>query len=306
MFLTPYDTTAGSNFKIVDKVKMSLKQALLEGTLSTSDKTNEIKYVAEKNDYTESIPPFNHPIRVDDNVIAIDLRAFQNRILKNDSGIVTIPEGGFATLLLKQALLQIVWENNPGRLSDLSDLPLTVYSFWISESISKRLSLSPVSQLDVTALAAWFNICQHDNHPTQTITEIHDPVLLRHAARIARNSYVKVDRVLELIARAGYIRNVNEFVKALSDLDDRRLSNVNVTLFYNLLAGSWFGGPAAREIVSIAAEYPPYFVAMFHTAINEKMYRKTTINEIAIRYNKGDAFNRFNSGFRSLVKYAEE
>lgn len=306
MFSSPYETTAGSNFKGVDKVTYSLKQAMAEGTLANSERTKQIKYVAENSVYTESIAPFNHPIKLDRDLIVIDLRPFQNRIIKDDSGTVKLYDGGFATLLLKQALLQLAWDESPGRLADISDLPLATYAFWISEAISKRLSLSQPSLFDVTAIAAWFYICQHENIPSTTIDDIHSPDILRKATRIARNTYVRVERVLELIQSVGYIRSVPELMKALSLLNDRRLSNMNATLFYNLLAGSWFGGPAAREIVSIATEYPPYFVAVLHTAINEKMYRKTVINEIALRYNKGDAFARFNNGFRNLIRDIEE
>lgn len=305
MYLSPYATTAGSHAKGLPKIEAALQQALIEGSLSGIAHTPDLLVVPDNSVYTESIPPFNHPFEIAKGKVVIDLRPFQNRIIKDASNVVTIPEGGFATLLLKQGLLQLVWAESPGLLSGLSDVPFAVYAAWIAGTLSRRLNLPLTTEQDVVAITAWFHLCQYAEYPTQTIDDIHSTELLRTATRISRMTYVKVERVLELIELVGYVRTLNEYIEGVRKLEDRRVMALNTTLFFNLLAGSWFGGPAAREITAISVEYPPYFIAMFHTAINEKMYRKTPINELALRYNRGDAFNRFNSAFKNVIRSIE-
>lgn len=306
MFLSPYDTTAGSNAKGLVRIQSALEQALIEGSLGSIATVSDIKIVAENNAYTESIPPFNHPLALGGNKVAIDLRPFQNRILKDANNIITVPDGGFATLVVKQAMLELVWREEPQRLSGLSDLVVSVFASWIAGTLSRRLNFPLTVEQDIAAIAAWFHLCQYETQSSQTIGDIHSPEVLRLVTRISRTTYVKVERVLTLIELTGYVRTLAEFIDAVRKLEDRRVLALNATLFFNLLAGSWFGGPAAREITAISVEYPPYFISMLHTAVTEKTYRKTPINEIAMRFSRGDAFGRFNNAFKHLVRSIEE
>lgn len=306
MFHNPYETTVGSNAKGMIKILTALKQAIIEGSLGSVTGHNDIKVIADNSVYTESVPPFNHPVTVDGKYIVVDLRPFQNRILKDSNNIVTVPDGGFAALLMKQAVLGLAWQTEADRLNGLSDLVVSVYASWVAGILSRRLNFPLTTEQDIAAIAAWFHLCQYDTHHSQTIDDPQSAEIVRVATRISRATYVKVERVLELIALVGYLRSLPEFIEAVQRLDDRRVMALNITLFFNLIAGSWFGGPAAREIVAISVEYPPYFIAMLHTAINEKMYRKTPINEIAMRFTRGDTHGRFNNAYRNLIRSIED
>lgn len=306
MYLTPYDTTAGSNVRDLDKLRHALERAVIEGSLGSINTTTQVKCVADNSDYTRDIPPFNHPMVLKDKTVVIDLRPFQNRVMKDANGVVTIPDGGFATLLLKQALMQCAWMEDSTMLSSISDLPLQVYSNWVAGTISRRLNLPLIVEQDVMALAAWFHLCQYEQHTSQTIDDPRSTEILRKVTKISRTTYTKAERIIELIDMVGYVRTIGEFVEAVQKLDDRRIMALNPTLFFNLLASGWFGGPAAREITAISTEYPPYFISMVHTAINEKMYRKTPINEMAMRFNRGDAFGKYNNAFRNIIRSLED
>lgn len=311
MFLKPYDTTIGSNYN-TSKLESSLSIAQAQGVLATGIVPNvpDIVAVIGKSIETESIPPFNHPFLMGDdkfNKIVIDLRPYQSKIKQSSDGTWELPDTGPVGLLVKQAKLQIIWRAQEyERFADLPDVAIMVYSRWIAEAITRRLGVDPETQMKIVTLASWFYLCTMFPESQLKHREIPEDDRIRMAARIARTSLRKIDDVLPLIEQVGYLHTVTDFVQALKGLDSRRLQAINNVLLFTLISGSWYGSASAKEVAGISVEYPPFFLAVMHTAINESMYRKTPINEIALRYKRKDGLNRFNVAMRILLDYAEE
>lgn len=304
MYSTPYSTTMASSNANISKVKQALEILRIEGRLLSVSKYPSIKCIVTNDDYVRGTPPFNHPVLLDNNQIVIDLRPFSNRVMINDKNEAVITDGGFVALLLKQAVLQSVWLEDPSLLTETTDLPIQVYSAWVSGSISRRLNLPITIENDIAVLAAWFHMCQY-MEPIKKEVDLQATSTVGITVRLSRITYAPAEKVLNLLELVGHINTVAEFVEAVQKLEDRRLSAFNIRLFYTLLSSSWYGGPAPSEVVAISTEYPPYFLSMLHTAINENMYRKTPINEMALRYRRGDSFNRYNKAIANILRSAE-
>lgn len=306
MFFSPYDTAIASQH-VMDRVVRQVEMAKATGDLIANALPDvpQLFIVAGKNPAMSVIPPFSHPLTIGSGTnryTVIDLRPYNAQILFGEH--VRLPKDGQVGLLVKQALLQIIWQS--GRHSDLSafsDLPLGIFASWVSEGISRRVGLDANTLMSLTALTGWYYQCLFMPAPSG---ELDDRVKMTHATKISRTLGIKLDLVSELINTHGFIDNSTSYINAAKQLGSTRLNELSTALFFTILAGSWFGSASARETVAVALEYPPTFIAMVHTAINEKMYRKSPITETSVRFNRRNAFPQFNLSFSAMVSSAGE
>lgn len=312
MFVTPYETSLGSQFKNLKPIIFALNQAHFSDDLYKLKGYPQIVAVVKGDLALEAIPPFVHPLVINESqtqrpdyksTIAVDLRPFSNRILVDrENKTVEVMDDGPAGILVKQAILQIIWQQSQRRVADdVTDLPMTVFSRWISETMARKFNLPPLVQMDVAVLAAWWYYCQ-----ALSADRVKDLEEIRYnvAPRITRSvRTTTMNRVQELLANVGVLTNISSFIEELHKLGNLRLNEMNLTAFYTAITGSWFGGPNVREVVQIATEYPPYFVALVHSAVNEKMYNKTPLATIVLQAKK-DQLNGFNMAIKLLLESA--
>lgn len=305
MFITPYETTVGRALK-QDKILHALQVAFIEESLYANlYPGNTLLYGIVKQDpSTEYIPPFNHPITVDHKTV-VDLRPISGRIYDRLTDSVKLEMVGASGLLVKQAILQQIWEHGyQDRFSALGDFPLMVYSHWLAETIGRRLSVDHATLSDLIVLSAWFYICVSSTESSPY--GMSEDTVIRQATRISRVGYRNFEETYERIRSAGVLRDLESFVNAAKKLGSARLMTLNVPLVLTILSGSWFGGASAKSMIGIALEYPPYFIGMLHTSVTEKAYKNTPITTIALRFNKRDTGTRFDTAVRALIATAME
>jgi hypothetical protein len=313
MFNTPYETSLGSQFRNIPPIVYALNQADIEGTLYSLKGFSFIKAVVKGDLHLEGIPPFNHPIVINESkvkrpgavtTIAVDLRPFSNRILVDRENMTfEVMDEGPAQILIKQAMLQIIWLQNPRRVADeLTDLPMITFTRWVSETLARKFNLQPAIQQDVAILAAWWYYCQAAT-PDQS-TNIQD-LLHSIAPRIVRCvKFTTMNRVQEVLGNVGTLTNISSFIEELKRLGHLRLNEMSIHTFYTAITGSWFGGPNVREVIQIATEYPPYFTALVHAAVKEKMYNKTPLAVIVLAQKK-ELINSFDLAMKLVLQTIE-
>lgn len=300
MFKSPRETTIGSKIKI-NQLSDQLEVAMVQGQLETDLIKAYPNVVALLMDGPEvdSIQPFSQPVEVRGKQV-IDLRSFRSKIERaHDDKILY---DGAIGLLVKQAALIELWKDDPSYLFSLSDLPMFVYAHWLGEAISKRKSLNPADNLKVVTVCAWYYASLYLDPELLRGGQLSESELYGMANRIARVTYNTSEAVVDLIQRIGVISSSHDLVEALKDLGILRLRDLNVGLIYSWVSNSWFGNTSSAEMVGIAVEYPPYFVAMLHTAITENTYRRTSFNDIALRKRRGDDTRSFDVAFRSTLQ----
>lgn len=300
MFKSPRETTIGSKIKI-NQLSDQLEVAMVQGQLETDLIKAYPNVVALLMDGPEvdSIQPFSQPVEIRGKQV-IDLRSFRSKIERaHDDKILY---DGAIGLLVKQAALIELWKDDPGYLFSLSDLPMFVYSHWLGESIAKRKGLNPADNLKVVTVCAWYYASLYLDPELLRGGQLSESELYGTANRIARVTYNTSEAVVDIIQRIGVISSTHDLVESLKDLGILRLRDLNVGLIYSWVSNSWFGNTSSAEMVGISVEYPPYFVAMLHTAITENTYRRTSFNDIALRKRRGDDTRSFDVAFRSTLQ----
>lgn len=301
MFKSPRTTTVGARIRM-GRLTDQLEVAMVSGQLETDliKKYPMVQALMIDGPEVESISPFAHPVEIRNKYI-IDLRAFRSKIERMSES--AIYEGAVG-LSIKQAALQHLWKEDPGYILALSDLPMFVYAHWLGEAISKRKGLNASDNLTVVTACAWFYTCLFKD-PELNRRDA-ESELYAAASRIARNTYNRSERTLEIIETMGECSTLQEFIEGLKQLGILRLQDLNIGLIVAWVGNSWFGNTASSEMVGIALEYPPYFVGLLHTAVMEQTYRRTVFNDIALRKKRGDGIRSFDMAMRSTLDTLKE
>lgn len=297
MFLTPYDTTLTKSV-VLTKTLQQLQLAKAEGRLVQAvERIPNIFAVVGKGPGVDSIPAFAHAL-VDETTIYIDLRVYGSAVYYQNE--YTKPTDGIPATLVKQALLQTVWqssETNRRELYHLSPLPQAVFASWISELVTRRLALDDFTQMKLAALAAWFFTCLF-----KTESELEGERLTTAAVKINRITHVPLE-ICQQVVDLGYLVDSAAFVEAAKQLGSLKLESFNQGFLYNTISGSWFG---PKETIAVAFEHPPTFIAVLHTVVNERGFQKTSIGQSAQRHLKGNVLQQFNQSFTSVIRRLED
>ena len=95
--------------------------------------------------------------------------------------------------------------------------------------------------------------------------------------------------------------NIQSFVNWVKKiLDTPRVEDLTVGYLYIALGASY--GVAYREAVAISLEYPPVFIAMVYTALNDRGYSKTGLGKIVEKVISRDNHKEFIKNVNHLIK----
>lgn len=298
MFKFPYETTPCSSYNLAD-IRKGLQHAMVEETLkpAVTLKGAEVQGLLSVPPAIKTIAGFNHPLSVDHfgkQYVVVDTRAFETQKVSGEFRINNPTEYQFAVL---RGALTVAWaEGDNAELAQLGDLPVRVFARLVSEGIVRRLNMNPGDQMKLAALAGYWHLCSYI--PEESID--HD-LAIKMATKVARATQISVERVLEVIEGLGdgtnfpVIRNVQMFCdSAFRAVESSRLEHLNTALLYAIVGGCWFGS-AAREVVAVALEYPPTFLAMLYMALTDRTYHSaffTKLVQTADRNNAGEDFKK--------------
>lgn len=298
MFKFPYETTPCSSYNLAD-IRKALQHAMVEGTLApaTTLKGNPVEGLLAVPPMVKSVAGFNHPLSFDHfgkTELAIDTRPFVSQKTTGEMRIANPTEYQF--LVVRGALTAAWAAGDNAELAQLGDLPTRVFSRLLSEGIVRRLNLNPGDQMKLAALAGYWHLCSYI--PEDNLE--HD-MLIKMASKVARATQISVERVLEVLEGLGdgtnfpVIRDVKMFCdSAFRAVESTRLEHLNTGLLYAIVGGCWFGA-AAREIVAVALEYPPTFLAMLYMALTDRSYHSaffTKLVQNCDRNGMGDDFKK--------------
>ena len=315
-YRTSYDTTVGKSFQMHKVVRAIQESAIKDGTsqrtygLINSDQFTTIPwFIAGQMDSEAQIPFFNHPILIEllnqeEKVFCIDIRPYasfnKNSMDQNNPDEALKIRNRMELSLAKLRMgLNLLWvEKNPITLREISFIPMAVFANWIAESISKRFGLSPRDQAVIGVISCYYYFSLFVDRLDLDENEIN-----RLIASTMKALKFPASIVEEVFDKLPSMANIKDFAKAIKDItENTRLQAFDEGVLVNVLIASWFG-TNAREMIAIALEHPPTWIALVYTAFTEKSYKNTVISKIAYRYlgNKGE-----NDFVRSLVSLINE
>lgn len=303
MILSPYDATVAKYYQL-DKIIKALRLADTEERLIPleEDYSKTIKQVVANAPDVGPIPFFVHPVNYldvyDRPRIGLDVRGVA-KITKPGSTDIITSDAREYRLMVTRAILQRAW--NAGQYKELravSDLPMIVFTKWVSEAIARRIGLEIEAQANLTALTGWWFLCQFE--PSGNFS---DSDRNRMVQAIVRATNVPADMVYAATDGIDYVATIDDYVNAAKASGwSTRLQALTTPLMLALLSSSWFGS-GAKEVVGVALEHPPTFYTLVQFAIEDRSYRNTVLGLLLKRLDKGATWKQYSLNFLRYIKY---
>ena len=300
-------TTAGALIKkSYDKIREELKRNLIEGNIPAINKDISFYAIVDpKHPLTSAIPPFHHPIKVDDSWV-IDLRSYHTKIDYTDVE-VKIPNNDTVLQIIYNAVLSMVWHDHPDEFERMGVFPMQAYAEWLGNLISDSLGLSnPGERIQIKAALmhwAWVqrNIRTDDSSYMLSEYETETCVNL-----LVRSLNIERSIAKDIVYIFDNVTDISDFCLKLRKLEIRKLYNFNPKIMYQLTGTSWFGLSDTKNMLYVAIEFPPYFYTLVYLALGNKRYKKASIAtniDRMVKTNRRlkDPIRKFNHSFGTLV-----
>lgn len=309
MYLTSYETTMGST-SIIKPIIDSIKKAILTDEINkvTLDVQSDGKYqplfITGIFNSESDIPLFSHPIVIDNfngkNYICSDIRLYINKsnivngISDINNAIKNKTEFNFAKSRL---ILNMLWLNGGVQaIKNSTVLANTVFSVWLADSLSKHYALDMGDKISLTVIASIFyqSLFMSDN----TFDEQEKQKIAIHTINATSQ---KSDLVFQILDQLKPMNNLYDFIENIkSVLQNVRLSELNIPVLFNLIRNSWYG-TNSKDVIAVAVEHPPTWIAMVFAALTEKTFKNSNISIIANNFGKRGKSDEFLKNYTRLV-----
>lgn len=309
MFLHSYQTTPCAAYNLSKTISAVQRVAIAGDLMTVTDLASgtfkegtlsQLYAVTPKN---SEIPPFEHPLVVTDHhgqgekpIIVLDLRPHTRQ--QRDGSIVAATRSGMDFDVLRGAL-QRDWMNlTPSDFLALGDFPITVYTRWVADNVTRRLGLDAASQVDLTVLTGYFFLWLFRDEKDG----IDNSEKVKLATRVARSTYIPVEKCLEIIEPLEVaLVDAGTFVETAKEVVlSARMNQFSLGLLYSILSGGWFGANA-HSVLAVALEHPPTFYALIYTALNDRSYRRSLFARLVEQLDKRDAGKTFSYNLARMI-----
>ena len=288
MKLSPYQTFACTGYdleKITQEVQLEMVVDPWASMIDLGNQLGDRAYALFSN-LKFNPKPFAHPIDIvrDKNrgdlksdIVVVDTRPFTKVSKLHMFDVTKHAENDLAR---RRAVLHAIWRDSDRYLIQNACSPLIqVYAAWISESISKHLNVDAFTQLKIANIAAWWFWCQSNTE--EDLNENRRAKIHREISEATRCSY---DTVEDDLNEIGYFDDLESFCNEVKErTDNSRIKHLDPASVIQLSTGGWIG-TWSREIMSVAIEYPPYFVAVVYTAMHERGTRSALFAKFVQRF----------------------
>lgn len=284
IFDTPYDTSVAIGYNTKD-IEFHLTEALIKNQLKLIP--NQGKNVFA---YTQgNSPNFPHPYYLaKEKAIVLDLRHMSSSLNPNEDLEIRVKDRAEFGLLLTRGKLTKFWlENDKRMVSSIHPKLMVIYADWLASSIGKRFALDPQDHATIKSLCALYYLSlflgenEWDNHFTaNALLKINQ--IMKVPTVFAKEVIMDVDKPLSNI-------------QSLCDLIKEKTGNVRLTsltpaLLLSIISSTWFGNNHG-ELLAVAMEHPPTFIALVNTAINETLYKRVGFTQVVQNVLKGESKN---------------
>lgn len=285
LFKTSYNTTAGSIFPN-QKLHQALKEAFVMtdltkqnfGVLPIEDK--HLVFVAGIIPGETSIPAFIHPYLIDNfkgqSYLVADVRAFRNNAIQFISAETfegTVKNKTEYMLSKNRAVLELKWvAEKQSTLRSKFSFAANVFAAWVSQSVSKVYSLDFQDQRVIMAIAMYYYHTLFVPH--KKLEEKLFDIAVIHTIKATK---LTAREIVEIFEKMPEINGVNDLCTAISNIiQNVRLRDFNLAMLVTIVQNTWYGNNA-RDMIIVALEHPPTWIAIVFAALTEKTYRSSQI-----------------------------
>lgn len=296
MFINPYETLACRSYDIKSIAKAIKEANVAEELMSPiTPKGVMVESILAISPDNNDIPSFSHPFQVelgDTSKFVIDTRPFTK---PTRDGSIQISNPTDYEFLLKRGLLTDIWATDPAVLLSLGNFPLTIFTRWLSGNITSRLGLSADDQVKLTAVTLFYYYSLFRD------TEFSDTDKINISKKLSQVSYIPITNSMELLEDINYMSGVGDYIDTVKTvLATPRIENLNVGLLFSMLSNSWFG-LNAKEVIAVAVEHPPTFIAIMTTALESRSYKKSYLGNLVYDNSKRGIDKEFTKAVYTLI-----
>jgi hypothetical protein len=292
IFRSAYDTLACSGF-VMDRIEHGIEAVLHTGHLQPIPESGA-RMLAGGAAVADAVPAFAHPVVLKSKDLAgdvvVDVRAF-GKYDPHQGQFVVRNKGDFAFTVLRGKINQVWTKEAPRLLLNVNPLGMRMFASWISENVARRFDLNPKEQTNLQILAAFYYYSLFmEQHPFSS-TEKH-----KHAAAVIKATGINGSLVMDVVERFEQpIASITEFCAVASEVTESvRLKDLTDGLLIALLGGTWYGaGGNAKEVLAVALEHPPTWLAIVATAANDRSYKNSYITKLLERLDRRDKGQTF-------------
>lgn len=307
VFKDSYDTTMGMVF-VMKPVIHAIKESLIKNgdwmNLNVMDKGNiRPVFITGVYESDSIIPLFTHPITVlgsreDFTYLVTDMRVFIRKDTPTDNiekSIKNLTEFNFAK---SRAILNLIWlDNGQSQIKNSLQFAGVVFCRWLSEIIAKTYALDFKDQTSLAIIASFYyqSLFSEDRVFDEDTKQ-------KMAVHTIKATEAPANLVFEIFDKMPEITGIEDFCNAVPHiLENVRLKNFNLAILLTIVKNSWYG-TNAKDIISVALEHPPTWIAVVYTALTERTYKSSMVYRIAERFGKRGRADEFNDSYVTLVK----
>lgn len=288
IYKTAYDTFVCQPF-VMTKVRHALDAVYHTGQLQNIPRSGALQ-LQGGSPLANEVPAFAHPIQIDkaagahdEPPIVVDVRSF-GKYDSHVGGFVIRNRTEYEFQVLRARLNNCWVKDAPSLLLNVGALGMKIFAAWIAENVTKKFLLDAREKLMLQIYSAFFywSLFQ-DDHAMNAVMKH------RAMATIMKSTGLSGKEVAEVVEHFEKpLTGIEEFCALAHEVvRSIRLKDFNVGVLYAILKNTWFG-VNSQEVVAVALEHPPTWIAMICMASQDRSFKNSAVNRLLENLDRRD------------------
>lgn len=271
----------------------------LGADLELAKAQNQTQQMSEDVHYllpTSSIASFPAPY-LHGGIVYVDAREFSSQQRTGELKFLNPMEN---QLRFEMASFEKIWQDGAISKSNiLSQFPyhVEIFSKWVSSTLQSLYALDPYQTISLQAISALFVVGQY-------INSVDDQMALRLQEKMCRDLKISFSTFESVTTGTETLfpRNLEEFCEHIiaSEISPR-LIDISPASLRQALGGGFWGVSNERLVVNLALEYPPAFLALIKTCIENTSLKRSRIGSTVISNNYKNNHSSFLRSYQMLL-----
>ena len=308
-----YDTTVGSMYTTAP-LEHHIKESLVKNYGNYTDLMVRavgdvrVHFITGRYSDDQSTPIFSHPLLMTidkQRVLVTDIRLCVNKSKVSDfewGSLSKAALGDVASNLSElnfsrnRTILNLLWVGaGASSLRSGTMFASTVYAYWVSEMVTKMFALDGGDSMTVTIVASYYYQSLFVDGDIDEDTKVR---MMSHTIKTTKLPASEVEAVYDRLNGQGSVSMLCDMIKLV--VNNVRLESLDSGGLMTLARNSWYG-INAKEIISVALEHPPTWMAIVHAALINKSYKSSTIFRVAERWGKRGLSDEYIKTINTIV-----
>lgn len=306
---TSYDTIAGSILPS-HRLEAALKEALVSTGLPNQNfgispvEGISLVFVAGLEAGESHVPAFVHPYLIENfkgkSYLIADVRAYKNhaaQFISAETFEASVKNKPEYMLTKNRAVLELKWvAGMQSALRSKFSFAGNVFAAWISQSVSKVYGLDFYDQRVIMAIAMYY---YHTLFTDKA--KLEEKALDIAVIHTIKATKLSEREIMDIFNAMPDVTGLDSLCVAIRDIvKNVRLADFNQTMLVTLVQNTWYGNNA-RDIIAVALEHPPTWIAVVFAALTEKTYKSCQLYRLIEAQARGGNVSEFKLNYMDEI-----